>query len=232
MKRKRIHKIALFSLILSLFLISAFSVASFAAVPEETYRGGAIVSTEKNIIEGETENQEKSDIGQNENKEQTAPEDGNVLSGIIDAVREYSGEILSALSLIASLILAYCYRAGLTPVLKGALSNFASLLSGVRDSAAKNEITCQELGTVLNERLSSAEEVIKKLEENIDAVTFAIKKKEEAEGDRASLIYILNSQIDMMYNIFMTSALPQYQKDMVGDKIAEMRRTLNVQKEQ
>ena len=37
---------------------------------------------------------------------------------------------------------------------------------------------------------------------------------------------ILAGQIDMLYSIFMSSGLPQYQKDEIGEKIKEMREEL------
>ena len=36
----------------------------------------------------------------------------------------------------------------------------------------------------------------------------------------------MNAQIDMLYEIFMSSALPQYAKDRVGEKVAEMKAQL------
>ena len=34
---------------------------------------------------------------------------------------------------------------------------------------------------------------------------------------------VVDTQIDMLYDIFMSSALPQYQKDAVGERIAKMK---------
>ena len=40
------------------------------------------------------------------------------------------------------------------------------------------------------------------------------------------LSVIVGTQIDMLYDIFMTSALPQYQKDAVGERVAKMKEAL------
>ena len=34
---------------------------------------------------------------------------------------------------------------------------------------------------------------------------------------------LMSAQIDMLYDIFMTSSLPQYQKDAVNKRISEMK---------
>ena len=38
---------------------------------------------------------------------------------------------------------------------------------------------------------------------------------------------VIEGQIDMLYAIFMSSALPQYQKDEIGERIKLMREVLN-----
>ena len=45
-------------------------------------------------------------------------------------------------------------------------------------------------------------------------------------AERESMRTILLGQVDMLYAIFMSSALPQYQKDEIGIKIQEMREEL------
>ena len=39
------------------------------------------------------------------------------------------------------------------------------------------------------------------------------------------------SQIDMLYEIFMQSGLPQYSKDALGERMAKMKKTLGVGEE-
>ena len=34
---------------------------------------------------------------------------------------------------------------------------------------------------------------------------------------------LMSAQIDMLYDIFMTSSLPQYQKDAVNQRVKEMK---------
>ena len=37
----------------------------------------------------------------------------------------------------------------------------------------------------------------------------------------------MQNQIDMLYEVFISSSLPLYQKEAVGERIAEMKRILN-----
>ena len=50
-----------------------------------------------------------------------------------------------------------------------------------------------------------------------------LRDESEARREKKQLYLILNAQIEMLYDLFMSSALPQYQKDAVGEKIAKMK---------
>jgi len=68
------------------------------------------------------------------------------------------------------------------------------------------------------------------LSDKVEELDVMLKEKfayvDEAQQERQELKLILDSQIDMLYDIFMASALPQYQKDAVGEKIAKMKEAI------
>ena len=53
-----------------------------------------------------------------------------------------------------------------------------------------------------------------------------IKDESEARREKKQLRLLADAQIDMLYNVFMSSALPQYQKDAVGERIAKMKEAI------
>ena len=58
------------------------------------------------------------------------------------------------------------------------------------------------------------------------AAEHSIRKRINVLFEFISAHVCLISQVDMLYAIFMSSALPQYQKDEVGARIKEMREEL------
>ena len=67
----------------------------------------------------------------------------------------------------------------------------------------------------------------------LDGISVSVSQIEDRLEDyeylmqeRDSMRTILAGQIDMLYAIFMSSGLPQYQKDEIGEKIKEMREEL------
>ena len=65
------------------------------------------------------------------------------------------------------------------------------------------------------------------LTEKISSLDNAVNERlvmdEKARGEYEKLRFIIEGQIDMLYDIFMSSALPQYQKDAVGERIGKMK---------
>lgn len=145
---------------------------------------------------------------------------------ILAAIDEHSGEILSLLAFVGSIILALVYKLGLTPLVRGALSSMLNSLGVLKASVEESDSKCTGAVSILEERIASTEEIVKRLDEAIATTTDAIKAEEANSGERADMRLIMQMQINMLYDIFMTSALPQYQKDAVGERISAMNKLL------
>ena len=82
----------------------------------------------------------------------------------------------------------------------------------------------------MTERLERSEEIISTLTERIEEMTSTIEEVKDGEllknRENQNLTVIISAQIDMLYDIFMSSALPQYQKDAVGERVALMKEAL------
>lgn len=152
----------------------------------------------------------------------------NPFSLFFETVSSYSSELLSALAFIGSIILAFCYKKGLMPLVENTLSAIAKAVGGIREKAEATESKSRELCDTLTKRLEAAEGVIAQLGEAITNTSKTLDAYESAEGERASMKIVLSAQIDMLYDIFMTSSLPQYQKDAVGERISKMKEALSI----
>ena len=138
----------------------------------------------------------------------------------------HSGEILSALAFIGSFVIAITYKKGLLPLIKGALSALGNGVSSMRAQAEKSIEESKDAIVTLGERLNSTEELIESLGATVGALSDKLRSANEtaAENERARIL--MESQVDLLYEIFMTSSLPQYAKDQVGERIAKMRAEL------
>jgi hypothetical protein len=96
----------------------------------------------------------------------------------------------------------------------------------LKDSVASSDEKCSLAVSRLESRLTDTEDIIKRLDEAIALTSEKIKAEESSKGERADLRLIMQMQINMLYDIFMTSALPQYEKDAVGERISAMNKIL------
>ena len=150
-------------------------------------------------------------------------ENTNVFEELYAAASEFSGEIASALAFLGSLIVALAYKRGLMPAVKSGIGAIGGAVSQLKDSTESYSKHQDELLTEFSERLCRAEEVLERFGQAIDEIAEKTEDGKCAAEDRASMKTLMSAQIDMLYDIFMTSSLPQYQKDAVNKRIGEMK---------
>lgn len=190
---------------------------------EYTSSGEYAESTENESENGEVNNYNSS---ANEDANESDATGKNPFESAFEVVKAYAAEILCALTFVGSLVLAYAYKRGLIPLLTNGISAISGAVSRIKESAERGEGKTDALSKIVFERLTDAESCLDgigksliELEERLDDI-----KADKNEGKL--LRTVMSAQIDMLYSIFMTSQLPQYQKDEVGERIAKMKEAL------
>jgi len=199
-KRTKILIVALISVISMSFI---FSVSAFALSTE---------SDEEQIITEVPQNAEETN--------------NSLIEDIVSAFESYVSEILSLLAFVGSLIIMFCYKKGLMPVVNDGLK---ALKSGVKAINEKSESFNEHAIGIcesIDERLNRAEEMAEVMLKSTELVDKKLSELQSESREREKLSIILSSQIDMLYEIFMSASLPQYLKDSVGEKIGEMKAAL------
>lgn len=153
-------------------------------------------------------------------------ENGNFFAEIYEYVSNHADDLFSALAFIGSLVLAFIYKKGLMPQLSNALGNIRASVKSIGDTAEK---TLAGSEGALSEIKSGMEFVGSGLDSLCVAVAdldARLAASEEQMNETKAMKTIMSAQVDMLYNIFMSSALPQYSKDAVGERISEMKAAL------
>ena len=151
----------------------------------------------------------------------------NPFTSLFAAVTEYLPEILGALTFIGSLVLAFLYKKGLLPVVKAALSTLTGIVGEIKEKAEQGELTAKAEGEALAARLTRAEDALRALDGSFSELSGILKEAEGRAFDRAALSAVMTTQIDLLYDIFMSSSIPQFQKELVGESVAKMREALS-----
>lgn len=205
--------------LITAILITVFAITSaFSASAEESGEN------EENITAIEA-----TDVPEYANEDNGA-EDVNFFGKVYDDLSAYAGEILCALTFVGSLTLALAYKKGLLPLIEKSLLTIGSAITKIKDNAKENEDKCTAINKSIDERLNGATEIIRNLSSKVemlnDRLCESIEDESEARREKRQLRLVVDAQIDMLYDVFMSSALPQYQKDAVGEKIARMKEAL------
>lgn len=197
------------------------SVLSFACA---AYSESAGEETEKSLTATDAPDGEDTENEENAQEQTDAKDDSkNPFEAVFKKVQEHSDTIFSALTLVGSLVLAFTYKKGLLPALGDSLGKIGDSVKKISDVTETSIIKSEGAIIDIDERINNIGGVFERLEEKIADLNAKLVAVEE-ERERGEVTRILmRSQIDMLYDIFMTSALPQYSKDAVGEKIAAMK---------
>ena len=167
------------------------------------------------------------DMGANTDKDNgESDEPDGFFAALYEAVVKHAAEIASAAAAICSIALAFAMRRGLTPMLRDALSSVAGSVGKLSEGVRESEERAKEISNALAERLGAAEETVARLSEVIAAIEKERSGEAEEELMREDVLTVMSAQIEMLYDVFMSSALPQYKKDAVGERVSLMRKQL------
>ena len=153
--------------------------------------------------------------------------EANIFETVYTEALKHSDKILSALACSASLILAVVYKKGLLPLIKGALSALTSSVDSLKEETESASLAAKRSIEDSSARLESSQMLLKSLTERLEAIEKELSANEE-ESMRRDIKRVMSAQVDMLYEIFMSSSLPAYQKESVGEKISEMKKSLTL----
>lgn len=164
--------------------------------------------------------------------EETAPEenavttDENVFVIAYEAVMAHSAELLSAMAFIGTVIVGFAYKKGLIPLISKALTALGGTVDRIKEQTERSDATAEEALTALGRRLDVIETSISGFSESLRGTRESVDALCSTEDTQSRIRAIMSAQIEMLYEIFMSSSLPAYQKESVGERISVMKRML------
>ncbi len=164
--------------------------------------------------------------GENSSKDEgeiTTKEDGEDKlwsEELTETVEKYIGEIFCALTFLGSVVTAYLYKKGLLPTLGEGINKICSVVVSSGEKATDIQ---KENAELLDAFVEKAAPVLERANE-ISLYAEQMRKeslllKDELERDKAqrkALSDLISGQIDLLYGVFMSASLPEYQKEQLG----------------
>ncbi len=153
--------------------------------------------------------------------------ENSLYNEIFNTISENSSEILSALSFIGSIIIMFTYKKGLVPIVKDGIFTLNNKVKNIGDKTDGFEKSVTEITDDFSKKLSDAQELLSGLETAIEEFKSEKEEKEKMKKDSETLKTVLITEIELLYEIFMSATLPEYLKERVGEKISDMKSKLN-----
>lgn len=200
-------KKTIFSILLAITLFISMSLLTFAdsnTVSDSSDINSTLMSEEEN--------------------EQT---EKNIFEAAYDEIIKHSDKLLAAMAALSSVVLAIAYKKGLLPIIKGALSALASQVAKFKEDTEREIGKANESTLAITEKLSKTENILSLLTDKLDTVEKELSESADNKTKSEVLAKVMNVQVDLLYDIFMSSSLPQYQKEIVGEKISEMKKSIS-----
>ncbi len=180
------------------------------AVPEDPAAAGAEAAAETT---GQPDSEPDGTSAQN-----TADRSfGAVLLSVLDA---HASELLSALTLVASLVLAHAYKKGLVPTLWGGLNSIART---VQDTGEQTRLLAETAQKSIDGVSQSAAPLLEQVEVLCGTAEETARQNAQlksliaqTETDRARMVTFMQGLAGMLYEVFSVANLPQYAKEQLG----------------
>lgn len=195
--------------LLALFVFCAFTISAFAEEATNTAESADVFTD----VDGEQVAKEPAPPAQEE----------NIFSQFLCAFEKRAAEIFSVLSFAGSLIIMFCYKKGFLPLLKSGVLALGKGVSDLRAEVTKQTENGSALSSAIDKRLGDAEAILNNAGASLEAFDERLKIAEEQIGQTNAIKTTLATQTEMLYEIFMASSLPQFEKERVGEMISKMR---------
>ena len=150
----------------------------------------------------------------------------NVFDDIYATLTENADKILAALAFVGTMTVSFAYKKGLIPLLGNAISSLKCSVDSIKENGTALVKSTDDRFLSLCENMESVRECNDATARSIDEINVRLDGMENVTKNYEKIKFVLESQIDMLYTIFISSSLPQYQKEEVGAKINQMKEEL------
>jgi hypothetical protein len=172
---------------------------------------------------------EISDTGMGEGDSAPSGAEGgedNIFASVFAFFEANATEIFSLLSFFGSLFIMITYKSGLLPFVENGIGAIAGGVKKMSERAQDIGKEADAFGEGVKKKLEDTEALLLKMQECVSDLDARLRSADEDSAARERLEAVLHTEIDMLYEIFMAAALPQYLKERVGERVAEMKHAL------
>lgn len=162
-----------------------------------------------------------------ENESASADEYSNPMEELYSLVINNSDKLLSALSFVGTLIIMLVYKKGLLPILRGGVGAITKGVGEVQSESKRQSEEASAMHSLISSKLAATEGAVERIEETV-GVLEARCAKAAIDAKTSNAVYgAMEIQSELLYEILLASALPNYEKERIGQRISEIKAILH-----
>lgn len=147
---------------------------------------------------------------------------------LYDRIASHLPEIFSALSLLGAAIIGFTYKRGLLPALRDGIGSIGEATKEWGRSAENHTKNIEEICENVNNSIHFIEDFAKKTSASLKNCEEKISMLDDQKKENEKLGILMNAQVDLLLDVFLSSSLPQFEKERVCKRAEEMKAALAV----
>ena len=162
----------------------------------------------------------------NPSESRTEAEKENPFVALYELASAHTAEIFSALAALLSCVIAFAYRRGLLPLVKQGIGTLANTVGGI-DKAT--EAAREQMLAEAQTNRSLTEQMEKSIAQLSQKMSEILARFDALENDKTVdelLLSTLKTEVELLGEIFLSSSLPEYRKEIVGNTVARLKEQL------
>ena len=152
--------------------------------------------------------------------------DTSFFGELFDEVKVHSAEIFSALTLVGSCVLAFSYKNGLLPTVKKSVGGIGGAVSEIKESSDKTAKTVSDIENATRGGLENLGALLGAIKDGLGRLEERLVALESDSKAREKINAVITEQVSLLYDVFMSSSLPEYRKEAVCKRLEKMKASI------
>lgn len=141
-------------------------------------------------------------------------------------ITENLDTVFGAFAALGTVLVAFSYKRGMLPLLRGGVGVLSDKVKEIGKQSEKMEKESSENAQFVKNQLQMMLDSFRECADSVQGFGNALKELREKSDEMDVLRSLLAEEVNLLYDIFSSSSLPQYQKEIVARRVEEMRATL------
>jgi len=153
-------------------------------------------------------------------------EEENVFASIYEYLERNADKIFSLLAFLGAIILSFAYKKGLFPFVEKAMTALSGAVKSLKEETEKSNKGTDSFMEELTKKLAISETVLSEFGQKLSSLEEKLSEAALLKDKNEEFRLVMLAEVEMIYDIFTSSSLPDYQKEKLGEAYLKMKRAL------